>query len=764
MQNEDRCGLFWVGLSSSAGLRGVFWMLMGVLGLMAHPGFANTDGADSSLKYFKDLAETRSFSLGAPISATLTPDGKHVLFLRSEPRRPVLRLFEHTVATGQELELLTPEQVLQGTEEQLSPEEKARRERMRVSMRGFTSFQLSKDGVRLLLTLSGRLYVVERATRKVTALPGEGWFDPRFSPDGLKVGGIKGGEVWVVGLESLSMQALTAGATDTLTHGVAEFVAQEEMGRHSGWWWSPDSSAIAFQETDVSGVETLYIANPMRPEVQPEAYRYPRAGTPNARVRLGVVPLTGGDPRWIRWDSEKFPYLARVSWSEVKAPLTLLVQTRAQQDQQLLQADLATGNTSILLSEHDDAWLNLDDQLKFPYWLDGGRQFLWTSEASGFWQLELRDRSGARLRAVTPDGFGYTGLEHVDEGRGEVVFSGGPTATERHIYRVSVKGGVPKALSSGAGFHQLQGSREGTVWLSQKSLLDGTTGAELKDRGGKVLGVLRSVAEAPPALPRLELRRVRIAAEGPGAVEGAITLDAAIIRPASLEIGKKYPVILHVYGGPGAGMVRALPRSYFREQWMADQGYVVISLDGRGTPGRGRVWERATRGNLIELPLTDQARGLVALGAELPELDLERVAVFGWSFGGYFSAMAVMKKPELFKVAAAGAPVVDFADYDTHYTERYLGIPAEAPDAYRACNVLTYATGLKRPLLLIHGLTDDNVYFLHSMKLSQALFMAGKSFELLPMTGTHMVSDPMQTLMLYTRILGFMESGLKRVP
>jgi len=238
-------------------------------------------------------------------------------------------------------------------------------------------------------------------------------------------------------------------------------------------------------------------------------------------------------------------------------------------------------------------------------------------------------------------------------------------------------------------------------------------------------------------------------------------MDAAIVRPRDFKKGTTYPVILDVYAGPGHKQVLAQPDRYMIDQWMADRGYIVVLADGRGTPGHGREWERAIRGNLIEVPLADQVAALQALAKHEPAMDLKRVGVTGWSFGGYFSAMAVMQRPDVFRCAVAGAPVVTWENYDTHYTERYLGLPSENADGYRKSSVLTYAANLSRPLFLIHGLTDDNVYAQHSIQLSEALFEAGKPFNFLPLLGTHMVSEPLLRLRRQTRIMEFFDAELK---
>jgi dipeptidyl-peptidase 4 len=711
---------------------------------------AEPESAD--LRYFRELVETRNYSLGQPVSPQLTPDGKAVVFLRGGARDPVLRLYEFTIADGSLREILTPEKLLQGAEEKLTAEERSRRERERQSLRGFTSFQLSKDGSKLLVTLSSRLYLVARSDGRVTELPGRNWIDPHFSPDGRAVAAVSGGELHVINLETLADTALTSGASETLQHGTAEFVAQEEMDRHEGFWWSPDSQSIVYQETDNSGVESRFIADPLHPETPPAKNFYPRAGTRNAKVRLGIVARSGGDTRWVEWDRETYPYLARVVWKETAAPLCVLVQNRAQKEELLLAVDPATGATHELLRENDAAWLNLD-QKPMPVWLKDGREFLWTTERNGTWQIELHSANGVLVRAVTPVDFQLEELIDVNEADRSIVVSGGPDPRERHLYRFSLEAkGQTQQLTREPGRHLAVFGDNKEVFLHRFDLVDGRSGWEaVRSTDGKQIAMLPSVAERPSSLPKVELLRTG----------GARPMDGAIVRPRDFNKGSRYPVILDVYAGPHHKQVLAQPDRYMIDQWMADRGYIVVALDGRGTPGHGREWERAIRGSLIKVALEDQVAGLEALAKREPAMDLKRVGVVGWSFGGYFSAMAVMQRPEVFRCAVVGAPVVTWENYDTFYTERYLGLPSENADGYRTSNVLTFAKDLRRPILLIHGLTDDNVYFQHSVQLSEALFQAGKTFNFLPLLGTHMVSEPLLRLRRQTRIIDFFDAELK---
>ena len=321
--------------------------------------------------------------------------------------------------------------------------------------------------------------------------------------------------------------------------------------------------------------------------------------------------------------------------------------------------------------------------------------------------------------------------------------------TQQHVYSISLAGGEPTKLTSDPGNHAFSFGSQAAVFLHSYSLADGRTGTRVCRADGRPVGELKSVAEEPP-LPKLELLTV-----------GRRAFRAAIIRPRSWAAGARYPVIVHVYGGPHALTVNSSPRSSVLQQWLADQGFIIVSLDGRGTPRRGREWERAIKNNLIDIPLQDQVDGLQALGEKHREMDLGRVGITGWSFGGYFSAMAAMRRPDIYKAAVAGAPVCDFRDYDTHYTERYMGLPDENQSGYEAANVVTYCKDLSVPLLVIHGTADDNVYFLHSLKMTAALFRAGKSFEFLPLAGfTHMVPEPNVTIRLNSRIAAFFKQHL----
>jgi dipeptidyl-peptidase-4 len=717
---------------------------------------AENNSEDSFLQQY---AETYRFTLGQPTAFEITDDGSAVLFLRSGPRSFVRDLYEFDVATGKERLLASAQKLLGGGQEKLTAEELARRERMRSAARGIAAFDLSSEGRQVLIPLSGSLYVLDRKTGKSRELTSDAGYpiDPRFSPDGKSIAVVRNGDLYVIDVETGDERRLTTTATKTLSNGEAEFVAQEEMDRMHGYWWSPDSTLIAYQETDTSDVEELHIADPMKPGSQAKSWRYPRPGHNNATVRLGIVPASGGRTKWVNWDHEQFPYLASVTWQSSRLiptglPLTILLQNRDQTEEQLLTIDARNGITHLLFEESDAAWINIDPSM--PYWLADGRSFLWTTERIGNWKLERRSRDGTLEGTLTDQSFGFRDFAGVDA-QATAYVVGGDEPTQAHLYEVSLKpygeGHRPKKITNNAGMHSAKLAKDADVRLQIFQPLEGEPRYEVY-RGDKLAGTIKSVAEKPPFAANIELTT---ASDDP-------PLRTAIVRPRDFDAKRKYPVLVHVYGGPHHQEVVAVGRKYLLDQWLADRGFVIVMIDGRGTPNRGREFERAIKGNFVDVALADQVRGLKALGDKYDELDLSRVGIYGWSFGGYMSAMAVMKEPEVFHAGVAGAPVTDWLDYDTHYTERYLGLPDTNPAGYEASSVLTHAPRLERPLLIIHGTADDNVYFLHSMKLCDALFRAGKPYEFLPLPGfTHMVPDPQVTVRLNERIADFFEKSLR---
>jgi len=696
-------------------------------------------------------AATDRFRSGQPRGAVVTPDGSEVLFLRSGPRDRVNQLWRLDLASGRESVLLTAERLLSGAEETLSVEEKARRERMRLSARGIAAFSLSADGRRVLVPLSGRMFLYERAGGTVRELsPGRpSATEARFSPDGLKVSCVREGALWVVDVATGGERRLSPPEAKDVHWGAPEFVAAEEMKRFEGHWWSPDSRRLLVQRTDETGVERMRIVDPYRPENPPVEFAYPRAGKANAVVTLAILPAEGGAPVWLDWDRAKYPYVCKATWP-ASGPLTVVVMNREQTELAVLACDPQSGATRPLLVERDAVWLNLEATV--PRWIDGGRAFLWIAERddSGPW-LERRGANGEDQGRLTPAGLRVHELRGVDEARGVAYLEATVDPAELHVWRVWLRARrAPERLTREPGVHAMEPREDASLRVLARKPGRGPARWTVEDARDRTLGAIRSVAEEPVPEPLVEFE-----------VLGPDSLRACVVRPRDFDPRRRYPVVDWAYGGPHHVQVQRRAQGYALQQWLADQGFIVVMIDGRGTPKRGRSWERAIRGDLIGPALADHVRGLRELCARHPEMDPERIGVTGWSFGGYFAVLAVQHAPETFRAAVAGAPVVDWRDYDTFYTERYLGLPQADSLAYARSSGLTDAARTSRPLLVIHGTADDNVYFFNSLKLADALNRAGRAWSLLPLPGqTHSPIEAVQVRQVYGRLADFFRREL----
>lgn len=753
------------------------------LGLLATGLSAGATAADgrtgtASLKnveFLEQYAATRGFTHGTPKNISITPDGAAVFFLRSGPRSFVQDLFVVDTDTGKESVFLTADQILAGGEEKLTAEELARRERMRLASRGIASYSVSKDGKRVLVPLSGRVFVVERDGAKAgaaTELKSSAGYpiDPQFSPDGTKVACVRDGDLYVMDIASGAETRLTTKTSETVTNGLAEFVAQEEMDRFHGFWWSPDSKQVVYEQADTAGMEVFHIADPMSPEKEPQSWPYPRPGKKNADVKLGVIDAAGGPTMWLEWDRATGEYIADVRWeaglqlyvvclNREQTVLTLMYDTgendwaAARPDGMDLGSPRLSGRLEPMFRDRDAAWVNLFPNT--PSKAPAGREVLMISERHGRAQIIATGTPGVGPRQISPDGLPVQGILGCGKAPDALYVAASEDPTQSHLYRVSfgtINPPAPKRLTSAAGVHGMIVSPKSDWCVQTAALMDGSSSWTIRTMASGGSGTaIRATREDPPWVPRLELE-----------VVGERGFHTGVIRPRDFDATRKYPVIVNVYGGPHHQMVRATPQAYYLQQWIADQGFIIAMIDGRGTPGRGRDWERAIKDDLIGPALEDQVAGLKALGAKHPDMDLSRVGIYGWSFGGYFSAMATMQRPDVFHAGCAGAPVCDWLDYDTCYTERYLGVPKGPDDeVYKKSSVLTYCKDLQRPLMIIHGTSDDNVYFMHSLKMTQALFREGKPFEFLPLAGfTHMVPDPVVTTRLYSRIALFFKEKL----
>ena len=685
----------------------------------------------------------------APLSGpTLTkpqvaPDGSRVTFLRGKDRdRNRLDLWEYDIASGQTRLLVDSSVVLPG-EEVLSDEEKARRERQRIAaLSGIVDYQWSPDGKALLFPLGGELYFYDLtksgrdAVRKLTN--GGGFAtDPKISPKGGFVSFIRDRNLWAIDLTSGEEVQLTRDGSDTIGNGVAEFVADEEMDRHNGYWWAPDDSAIAFARIDETPVpvQKRYEVYPDRTEVVEQ--RYPAAGDHNVRVQLGVIaPKTGARPQWIDLGTDKDIYLARVDWRDPQR-LTFQRQSRDQKKLELIETTLTNGTQRMLVTETSTTWVPLHNDLRF---LKDGR-FLWSSERSGFEHLYIASEDGSTLTALTQGEWVVDGLLAIDETAGLAYVSGTRDgATEAHVYAVPLSGGEPRRLTQAPGMHAATFARNASVFVDSWSSDTTLPQIELFKADGTKLATLlvNDVSDATHPYAKYRAAHQPTAYGTLTAADGTTPLHYSLIKPAGFDPKKQYPVVVFVYGGPAAQTVtRAWPgrSDSFFNQYLAQQGYVVFSLDNRGTPRRGAAFGGALYGKQGTVEVDDQLRGVAWLKSQA-FVDPARIGVYGWSNGGYMTLMLLAKHSEAYACGVAGAPVTDWALYDTHYTERYMDLPKANEAGYREASVFTHVDGIGAgKLLLIHGMADDNVLFTNSTKLMSELQKRGTPFELMTYPG-----------------------------
>jgi dipeptidyl-peptidase-4 len=641
------------------------------------------------------------------------------------------------VASGTE-RLVTDPRTLSGDPDALPPEERARRERVREQADGIVAYATDAEVTVAAFALSGRVYAVS-LTGSLTG-PAEPYevpvqtpaLDPRPDPSGQRLAYVSAGALRVTELSADSAQdrvlADPQGAA-RVTYGLAEFIAAEEMDRHRGYWWAPDGSALLVARVDETPVNRWHISDPTHPDRSATEVFYPAAGTPNADVSLLLARLDGTSVP-VETDRADFGYLVTAGWAAGHDPL-VVVQSRDQRRMRLLTVDASSGQTRVLREDTDPHWLEIVPGV--PAWTGDGR-IVWTQDDADTRRLLV----GAD--AVTPPGLQVRAVIGVDGDT--VLFQASTEPTEIGLWTYG-RDGLTQ-VGEGTGIEG--GVRAGgTTILASRSLdADGLRVQVLRD--GKPSGSIASLAERPalPA-PRPELLRA-----GPRGIRTAVLFPSWYQRGH----GRRLPVLMDPYGGPHAQRVLSARGSFLVAQWFAEQGFAVVIADGRGTPGRGPAWERAVAGDLASPVLEDQVEALHAAAGRFAELDTGRVAIRGWSFGGYLAALAVLRRPDVFHAAIAGAPVTDWRLYDTHYTERYLGDPGQDNDPYARSSLISLAERAvvprpgdgsvprRRPLMLIHGLADDNVVVAHTLRLSAALLAAGYPHSVLPLSGiTHMASQ-----------------------
>lgn len=718
-----------------------------VTGFTAWAALAPALAADLAVERLFEAPDLQGPSLRLP---RFSPDGALVTYLCGRDDAPtVFDLWAFDIRTKSH-RLLVDSQSLAPAREQLSAEEEARRERQRIAaLRGIVDYQWAPDGRALLFPLGGDLYYYDlsqpaaRAARRLTATPAYET-DAKISPRGRYVSFIREQDLYAIEIATGIERRLTTGGGGLVSNGVAEFIAQEEMNRNTGYWWSPDERHVAWTRVDESPVPEHERFEIDAGGVRVIRQRYPATGEANADVRLAILSLATGESAWADLGRQDH-YLARVAWFPESDRVLVERQSRDQKRLDVMSFPVEGGGGRILFTEHSETWVALHDDLFF---LPARREILWASPRSGRNHLYRYDYNGRLRGVVTAGDWDVIGdrdapaVRGVDERHGRVYFMANRRSPlERQLYVVRLDGGAaasPVALTSREGWHSATFSRDAKRFLLTYSDPGQPPQLSLNDASGERIAWLveNRLDEKHPYWPYHE-RHVLPEFGTLPAADGT-PLYWQLYKPADYRPGRRYPAVVFVYGGPTVQTVQrrwAERRGSQTAQLFTQRGYVVFALDNRGSGGRGRRFNEALYRRLGGVEVEDQLRGVDWLKGR-PFVDPARVGVYGWSYGGYMTLMLLSQSPGTFKAGVAGAPVTDFALYDTHYTERYLGTPADNPEGYRLSNVLTYAPQLRDRLLLMHGMADDNVLFTNTTLLIPALVASGQPFELVPYPGS----------------------------
>jgi dipeptidyl-peptidase-4 len=680
----------------------------------------------------RQQARTHRFTLGAPRTFSVSPDGRTVLFLRSASGTdPVTALWALDVDSGDERLLLDPGSLDTGGAD-LTPEERAQRERRRERAAGVTSYSTDAACRTALVALAGGLWKLDVPTGAVSAVPVDGpVFDARIDPTGSQVAWCRGAELWAAALDGSGARRVAGEDDPDITWGQAEFVAAEEMHRDRGHWWLP-GGALLVARVDVGPVGTWWGGAP-----PPPPPRYPAAGTADADVSLWIIAVDGTRTEVV-WDRSVHPYVVSLAVPGTGGPV-LAVERRDHRGGQVLALDPSTGATVVVADRSAGDWLEWVPGL--PTRLGDGRP-VWSSEADDTSSIVVDGTT------VTPPGLQVRSAVVAGD---TVVFTAWEDPTQLSLWRWTagtddspperlVGGGVVTGAATGGG----------SVVVSHRVLARPGVVCEVMTGAGNVVATIASHGDTP-----LLTATVRLLEIGPD------RFRTGVVLPRDHTPGRPLPVLMLPYGGPGAQMVLADQHMWLEAQWRADQGFAVVVCDGRGTPGRGPAWARRVHLDLADGVLADQVTALQGAAAEIAELDLGRVGITGWSFGGFLSALAVLRRPDVFHAAVAGAPVTDWRLYDTYYTEKYLGHPDDDPSVYDRSSLPDDAANLVRPLMLVHGTVDDNVVVAHTLRLSQRLLAEGRAHAVLPLTGTtHMPSQEQVAENLLVLQMGFLADAL----
>lgn len=653
--------------------------------------------------------ETQGFTLGSPRSFAISEDGRRVFFLRSRSGRdPNLALHLLEVESGEERLLADPLEIDPRGRDDTPEEEWIRRERSREQALGIVAYSIDAPGEAVTFALRGRLYLLELGPGRLSAIETPAAvMDPRINRQGTAIAFVSRRSLWSWSPGGPPRPLATARGS-SVSWGLAEHLAAEEMGRDRGHWWSPEGDRLLVARVDVSRLPRTWVRPNLDPRQPPGPRSYPFAGAPSAGISLHLLELDGHREAVDLPRSE--PYLLGASWGP--GGILAVTQTRDQRRLSVREVDPGSGSSRLLLSEQGSPWVEAAEGL--PARLADGR-LVWVGEREGWRRLLV----GGEV--CSPPGLE---VDRVAAVRGDQVWVTGSTEpTEVQVWRWDR--GRLEPVTGDPGVHQVVAG-SGVEVVTSRRLGPRPEVSEVR-RGERPAITVGSLAERP--------------AEGPVEFQalGEDRIRAALLLPSGHRPGQPLPVLLDPYGGPGSRRVLSSELEWVVPRWLAEQGMAVIVADGRGTPGRGTSWARSVHRDLATPALEGQIEALHRMAERVPELDLERVAIRGWSFGGYLAALALLRRPDIFSAAAIGAPVADWEQYDSYVSERYLGDPRGDPDAYRRSSLLEAFEPGPGEALIIHGAADDNVLLEHSLQLARRLALAGRSASLVLLDGvTHM--------------------------
>ncbi len=695
----------------------------------------------------------------------VSPDGARVTFLRGrEDDQNRQDLWEYHLESAQTRRLVDADTL--GGNGTLSAEEESRRERLRIAaLSGIVDYVWAPDGSALLFPLDGSLYhysLPDGPSRKLADAKDGFVTDPKIAPDGRHVAFVRNQNLLVVALDDKGVTtALTDDGGGTVSNGVAEFVAEEEMDRHTGYWWSPDGKRIAFTRIDEARVPLQRRFEIQAGDVDIIEQRYPAAGQNNVDIRLGVVAIDGDDDArtvdWIDLGPSTDIYLPRVTWRPDSAAVWFQRQSRNQRRLELIEANLADGRQRVLLTETSETWINLSNDLK-PL-VDGG--FIWSSERDGYRHLYVHDADGSRQRQLTRGEWVVDDILAVDTKIGRVYFAGNrDDALTKQVYAVPLAGGNIERLTDDAGWHEATFADNAAVFVDTFSDPQTPPRVTVRAADGSDMATLlaNTLDDTHPYAPFRETHSVP--EFGSLDADDGQALHWRLYKPHDFDASKTYPVFVRFYGGPGRQLATKAWGDLF-DQYMTRRGYLVFTLDNRGTPRRGKAFEDPLFRAMGGVEARDQRAGIEHLRT-LDYVDPARIGVFGWSYGGYMALMMLAKSSDLIAAGASVAPVTDWMLYDTHYTERYMDHPQRNADGYDQSALWPHLDGLTSRLLLVHGMADDNVLFTHSTELMNRLQQRGTTFDLMTYPGgKHGMSQPWMRTHVYTAIADFFDRHLK---